>query len=127
MKACALAFALLSTAAIAQDKRETFEARDVRIAERVELGDDIALIPLSIWEDSRCEDRRLCFGENRFIIDAMLTERGQDRKFPMEMGVAYPVAGGTLALVDAGVPANDDSAIALFKYRFRFVLKPGSQ
>lgn len=124
MRILALILAVASTAAVAQADRNAYQVRDVRVAERVTLGSDVALIPLAIWEDSRCADARLCLSDDRFVIDTMLTWRGDDRKFPMEMGIPYALPGGTLTLVDAGTPANEVSAIRLQSYRLAFVYEP---
>lgn len=121
MKTAALALTLVSTAAVAQSDAAVFEARDVRMFERISLGDDVSLIAFGVMEDSRCAKPRLCFEDDRLVIDTMMVSRGIEREFPMELGVRYRLPGGTLMLADTSTPASENGAIALKHYRLDFV------
>lgn len=124
MRTLALTIALLSSGALAQSGDAVFEQRDVRMFERVALGDEVSVVAFGVMEDTRCKDYRLCFAPDRLVVDTVLSWRGYEREVPLVLGVPHRVPGGTVTFIRTATPASDSGAIALKFYRMDFVYEP---
>lgn len=112
---------LLAAPALASDAPTTFQASDVRIFERINLGPDVALVAFGVMEDSRCASRNFCFDEDdTLVIDTVLSWRGKEREVPLTIGQPHRLPGGTVTMVATSTPPSAQGAIPLRRYRLTF-------
>ncbi len=115
---------LASATASAAEAPEQRVVRDVRMFERVDLGDGISVVAFGVMEDSRCTPRNLCLRDDRLVIDTVLTWRDGEREAPFAVGTRYPVPGGSVVFAGTTTPPSDTGAIRLKEYRLDFVFVP---
>ena len=70
--------------------------------------------------DTRCNDPELCFQEERLVVAAVVTSRGQQQGLALEMGVPVRIADGWLTLVSSATRPALNGATALNDYSFDF-------
>lgn len=91
-------------------------AADVAMFEPVELAEDFSITTYGIVRDTRCYDPEFCFREERLVVAAVVTHRGQRQEFALELGEPVRVAGGWLSLSSSATRPRRNGATPLGEY-----------
>lgn len=95
-------------------------APDTPIFDQADLAEDVSIVTYGIMRDTRCNDPELCFQEERLVVAAVVTSRGQQQGLALEMGVPVRIADGWLTLVSSATRPALNGATALNDYSFDF-------
>ncbi len=114
---------LILAAPLAASDRDS-AGTDIRIFERVQITDTVAVTAFGIVEDSRCGASAFCGQWNRLIVAAVISDTGRPREVSLQLGTPVPVSGGSLILRSTDTPGSNNGAIPLRKYRLNFAFIP---
>ncbi|WP_428027683.1 hypothetical protein [Altererythrobacter sp.] len=96
------------------------ESASVPMFARAQLSDDVSLVTYGIMRDTRCNDPKLCFQDERLVVGVVVTVDGQRRDMMLEMGVPVPVADGWLELTGSPTQPRLSGATPLPEYQLDY-------